>query len=840
MNSEYKIDEIVKATGGKCATKNSPESVISELLLDSRKLIHPSFTLFFAIKGPKLDGHNYIEELYDKGVRNFVVTREPAPGKFAEGNFIVVKNTITALQKLAGYHRSRFNLPVIAITGSNGKTIVKEWLYQLLHEDYEIVRNPKSYNSQTGVPLSLWQMDKTHTLGIFEAGISEPGEMEKLEKIIQPDIGVFTNIGEAHSEGFLNIRHKTKEKLTLFIKVKILIYCKDYPDINQSIAEINALSKGTDETENKIKTFGWSMSAAGDVQVTSVIQKQHHSYITCLYQNKEFDFEVPFTDKASVENAMHCLCVMLYLKKDLDVIKERMKNLVGIKMRLEMKDALNNSSLINDSYNSDLGSLRIAIDFLKQQNQHPKKTIILSDILQSGKGALELYTDVAKLLKENKINRFIGIGPDLKREKKLFDKIPNLEAEFYESTEAFLKNLDLTTFDNEVILLKGARKYRFEVVSKFFEKKVHETVLEINLNAIAHNLKVYQSMLNPETKIMAMVKAFSYGSGSFETANVLQFNRVDYLAVAYVDEGVELRKNGITSPIMVMNPEQRSFEAMIQYNLEPEIYSLHLLDRFAEILSLLRTEADGKYKIHLELETGMNRLGFDLGEIPQLIEKIQGNHQLQVASVFSHLAASEDAAYDDFTREQIRKFEEMSNMICGAFDYKILRHILNSNGITRHSYAQFDMVRLGIGLYGLDSSQVVQNRLMNVSTLKTTISQIKHVEKGGTVGYGRVGKVQEDKTIATVGLGYADGLSRKLSNGVGKILVNGQLAPIIGNVCMDMTMLDITGIEAHEGDEVIVFGTNPRIESIAQQAETIPYEILTSISVRVKRIYFQE
>ncbi len=834
MKPEYQIAEVVKAVGGKLLSKNKKETSIHELLLDSRKLIHPTQTLFFALGGMKLDGHSYIEELYKKGVRNFVVTKEPNTETFPDANFVLVKDAIIALQKLTGAHRSKFQLPVIAITGSNGKTVVKEWLYQLLHEDYHIVRSPKSYNSQVGVPLSLWLINNENTLGIFEAGISEAGEMQKLEKIIRPTIGVLTNVGEAHNEGFLSIRHKTKEKLNLFVNAEILIYCKDYPDINQSLGEINALR---DKPQN---VMSWSMSSEADVQVTSVLHKNNHSFITCVYQNKELEFEIPFSDKASVENAIHCACVMLYLKCKFSTIRERMKHLSRIAMRLEMKDAINNCSLINDTYNSDIGSLKIAIDFLKQQNQHPKKTVILSDILQSGRGEIDLYQEVANLLEECKVNRLVGIGTSLSRQKKLFEKNESLQFESYESTEDFLKNLDSSSFNNEVILLKGARRFRFEVIGKFLEKKAHETVLEINLNALTHNLKVYQSLLKPETKIMAMVKAFSYGSGSFEIANTLQFNRVDYLAVAYADEGIELRKNGITLPIMVMNPELRSFEAMIQYNLEPEIYSLNLLDKFTEVLALLRNGDDGKYKIHIELETGMNRLGFSKEEIPELIERIRPNHQLQIASVFSHLAASEDKAYDDFTKEQIKNFEAMSKLICDEFDYKILRHILNSNGITRRTKAQFDMVRLGIGLYGIDSSEKVNAKLLPVSTLKTTISQIKHVKKGDTVGYGRVGKVSKDKTIATVGIGYADGLSRKLSDKNGRMLVNGKLVPIIGNVCMDMTMLDITGTEASEGDEVIVFGNNPSVEEVAEAAETIAYEILTGISGRVKRVYFQE
>jgi alanine racemase len=840
MKAEYKISEIAKAIGGKLLGKTKKDYPLSELLTDSRKLQHADRTLFFALSGQKLDGHNYLEELYKKGVRCFVVTKELNAESFPEAQFILVQHAVPALQKVAGFHRNHFMFPVIAITGSNGKTVVKEWLYQLLHEDYNIVRSPKSFNSQIGVPLSLWNMSTENNLGIFEAGISEPDEMILLEKIIRPNIGIFTNIGEAHSEGFLNVKHKVKEKLKLFVNCDVLIYCKDYADISNSIAEVNSLSKGADETENKIRTLSWSIAGDADIQVLSIINKNNHSFISLRFKNKDLDFEIPFSDKASVENAIHCACVMLYLEKDFSVVRERMKHLSRIAMRLEMRDAVNNCSLINDSYNSDLGSLKIAIDFLKQQNQHPKKTVILSDILQSGRSEMDLYEEVASIIQQNEIHRFIGIGVSLTRQRKLFEKNAALLLECYETTEDFIRHLDSSSFQNEVILLKGARKFRFEIIGKFLEKKAHETVLEINLNAIAHNLKVYQNILNADTKIMAMVKAFSYGSGSFEIANVLQFNRCDYLAVAYADEGIELRKSGITLPIMVMNPEQRSFEAMIQNNLEPEIYSLSLFDRFTEILSLLRTEKDGAYKIHIELETGMNRLGFIENELDVLIEKIKSNPQIQVASVFSHLAASEDKAYDAFTQEQLRRFEKLSAKICGAFPYKIWRHILNSNGITRHTAAQFDMVRLGIGLYGIDASEKVGSRLMNVSTLKTTISQIKRVKKGESVGYGRVGKVSKDKTIATVGIGYADGLSRKLSNKTGRMLVNGHLVPVIGNVCMDMTMLDITGVDAQEGDEVIVFGQNPTVEEVAEAAETIPYEILTGISARVKRVYFQE
>jgi alanine racemase len=836
MNKGYSIKEIAVATGGKLTAGAGEEQQISYLLLDSRKLQQVSGTLFFALSGSRQDGQQYIEYLVSNGVSNFVVTDEALIEKYSLVNFIVVKDTLAALQKLAGFHRKKFNYPVISITGSNGKTIIKEWLYQLLNEDYNIVRSPKSFNSQIGVPLSLWQMSEDSNLAIIEAGISESGEMEKLERIIRPTIGILTNIGEAHNNGFLNLKHKTKEKLKLFIQTEILIYCKDHAEINQAVAEINAL-KGADA----IRTFTWSQHSDADLRIISILQQNNHSYISAQYKGQEFDFDIPFADKASIENAIHCACTMLILDKDSSLIRTRMRHLTRIAMRLEMKDAINNCSLINDSYNSDFESLRIAVDFLRQQNQHPRKTIILSDILQSGRGDLDLYAEVAKLLKQNNIFRLIGIGPSIMRERKIFERIELKELICYNSTEDLLKNLDTSIFHDEVILLKGARSFEFEKIARLLEKKAHQTVLEINLNALVNNLKVYQSILKPETKMMAMVKAFSYGSGSYEIANVLQFNRINYLAVAYADEGIELRKNGITLPIMVMNPEERSFEAMITHDLEPDIYSLSLLEKFVGVLKLKRNNTDPHYKIHIEVETGMNRLGFESADIAILIEKIKSSESISIASIFSHLAASESAAYDEFTKEQIARFEEMSVAIKEQFNYSIIRHILNSSGIARHSYAQYDMVRLGIGLYGLDPTPSVQSLLLPVSSLRTTISQIKHVKAGDSVGYGRMGKVDQDKTIATVGIGYADGLSRKLSNGRGHMLVSNHLAPVIGNICMDMTMLDITGIEqVIEGDEVVVFGNNPRVEDIAQASETIPYEILTGVSSRVKRVYFQE
>ncbi len=842
MEKQLRLDDLVKELHGSWLQKGESDMPFAELLTDSRRLGDAASTLFVAIPGSRLNGHDYLEELYRKGVRNFLVSEEAPLHQLQGAHVLKVKNTLQALQKLAAWKRRQFSFPVIGITGSNGKTIVKEWLYQLLHEDFHIVRSPKSYNSQLGVPLSLWQMDETHNLGIFEAGISEPGEMEKLESMIRPEIGLFTNIGEAHSEGFLNIRHKTKEKLKLFVQCKVLVYCMDYPDINQSIAEINALSKSAENHDNKIKTFSWSFHADSDLQVKSLVLHNNRAYLSCQYGERLYDLELPFTDKASVENALHCCALMLYLGYGFETIASRVKNLSRIAMRLEMKEAQNNCILINDSYNSDMGSLRIALDFLNQQNRTSRKTVILSDILQSGKGEIELYEEVGKMLSDAGVHRLIGVGPALSRQRKYLDKSGLPEIVCYKDTEDLLSHYEELVFLNESILLKGARKFKFEIIGKLLEKKAHETVLEINLNALIKNLKTYQNLLNPDTKVMAMVKAFSYGSGSFEIANALQFNRVDYLAVAYADEGVELRKAGISLPIMVMNPEQRSFETMLSYRLEPDLFNLPLFRKFAEAARIFRGKRSLQFRIHLELETGMNRLGFAEKDLPELCSLLKEHCELlEVASVFSHLSASEDSRFDDFTESQIERFERMSLVLSDACPKPFLRHILNTGGILRHSRAQFDMVRLGIGLYGVDASAKIQSKLENVSTFKTTIAQIKEVEAGESVGYGRAGRAESPMRIATVRVGYADGLPRSLSQGKGYMSIHGQKAPIIGNICMDMSMLDITGLEhVNEGDEVIIFGHDPDIRSLAQLAGTIPYELLTGISQRVKRIYYQE
>jgi alanine racemase len=826
---EHSIEKIAGIVEGK-AFINAPDNTLVEvLMIDSRKIARASTSLFFAIKGDRHNGHNFVESCLISGVRNFVVAAIQPEWENAKANFIVVKDTLAALQKLAAEHRSQFSIPVIGITGSNGKTIVKEWLYQLLRADKNIVRSPKSYNSQTGVPLSVWQINSEHELALIEAGISQPDEMGRLQKIIQPTIGLFTNIGTAHDEKFESLNQKVIEKLKLFSSSDILIYCRDYNAIHSEISQADFLPE-------KLKLFSWSRKLNADLQIGRISMNHNETEIQGVFKNVFLKIKIPFTDDASIENAIHCWALMLHLGYAQEVIEEKMALLTSIAMRLELKDGINGCSIINDSYNSDIGSLTIALDFLNQQKQHEKRTIILSDILQSGRNEEHLYYEVAALLEAKGIDRLIGIGEAISHQEKLF----NLSKQFYSGTDEFLKKFSPTDFKDETVLLKGARPFGFERISKVLQQKAHETVLEINLNALVHNLNYYRSRLKPTTKIMAMVKAASYGSGSFEIANTLQFHRTDYLAVAYTDEGVELRKAGITLPIMVMNPEMQSFEVMIQYKLEPEIYNFRLLSQLSEVLKKQNVESSFFFPIHLKFDTGMHRLGFEESDIAQLIVRLQNNKNILIQSVFTHLAASDESVHDHFSKSQLEKFNLMSEQITSVFNYPILRHALNSAGSTRFSEFQFDMVRLGIGLYGFASSQHEQRHLQNVATLRTAISQIKNISAGETIGYNRKAKLERDTQIATVAIGYADGVNRKLGNSIGKMLVNGKLAPIIGNVCMDMCMLDITDVAAKEGDEVVVFGAELSANELAKSLNTIPYEILTSISQRVKRVYFQE
>ena len=822
----YTIQQVAQAIDGTLHLNAPTKNEIISLLTDSRRILNPETTLFFAIKGERHDGHRFIQQLFKEGVRNFIISEWSDDFKNLSANFILVNDALNALQLLTTFHRKHFKYPVIAITGSNGKTIVKEWLYQLLRSDLSIIRSPKSYNSQIGVPLSVWGMQVENQIAIFEAGISMPGEMIKLEKIIHPTIGIFTNIGSAHDENFKSTDEKVLEKLELFHGVKTFIYCKDYSSIYDHVQNFQF-------DDSSVRIFTWSKKSKADLQVGRISKNNDDTEIQAVYNNDFINISIPFIDDASVENSILCWAVMLEMGIEQETIKERMLHLSPVAMRLEMKNGINNCSVINDSYNSDIGSLTIALDFLNQQKQHDKKTVILSDILQSGKNENILYKEVDALLKAKGIQSLIGIGPAISRQENCF----SMKKKFFNSTDEFLRDFSTSEFRDETILLKGARLFGFEKISKVLQQKAHETVLEINLNSLVHNLNYYRSRLKPQTKIMAMVKATSYGSGSFEVANILQFHHADYLAVAYSDEGVELRKSGIGLPIMVMNPELMNFETMIKYRLEPEIYNFRQLNQLAEVLK--KQDID-PLKIHLKLDTGMHRLGFEEREINELVVRLTNNKNLHIQSVFTHLAGSDEAEHDGFTKLQFERFKKMSTEVIANFNYPIIRHVLNSSGILRFGEEQYEMVRLGIGLYGIASTPNEQNHLQQVATLKTTISQIKNVPANETIGYSRKGKVKRDTIVATVAIGYADGINRRLSNGVGKMMVNGKLAPIIGNVCMDMCMLDITEIPAKEGDEVIVFGTDYPVTEMAKAIGSIPYEVLVNVSQRVKRVYFHE
>lgn len=827
----YTIEQIAKITSGKWGDKNPQATRPLYLSLDSRKITFPESTVFFSIKTPHQNASSFIETLYKNGVRNFVTDdKNINPAIFPLANIIVVSNTIAALQTLAVYHRNRFkDLPTIGITGSNGKTIVKEWLNQLLEKDYSIVRSPKSFNSQIGVPLSILNINEKNSLGIFEAGISLPGEMKNLEKMIQPNVGILTNIGNAHDEGFANRKQKIREKLILFKHASHLIFCADNKEV---VSEIKVFQN----KNNHLQLFSWGKEIDTILQIRAIKKSHLDCTIEAVYKRKRVSIIIPFTDEASIENAINCWCVLFILNNTSEEVFQRFHSLYPIAMRMELKQGINNCTLINDSYSNDLQSLNIALNFLNQQKQHSARTLIFSDILQSGLPLKELYTQVARLLQQNKIDRLFGIGKDISLHQKEFSF---LKAQFFfENTEDFLKKMQTHIFHDETILIKGARQFEFEKISHALEQKVHQTVLSINLNALVHNLKKYKEKLKPSTKIMAMVKAFGYGSGSHEIASVLEYNKVDYLAVAYADEGVELRKAGITLPIMIMNIDSSAFDSIVNNNLEPEIFSFALLDSFIEYLKINDIK---DYPVHIKIDTGMHRLGFVEREMNALCETIFQNHFIKIKSVFTHLAASDDAGEDDFTLQQFTVFKRCCAAIEKVLDYEFDKHIANTSAISRLPQIQMNMVRLGIGLYGIDSNKKMQRELQNVSTLTTTISQIKKIKAGETVGYGRKAKVKKDSTIATVRIGYADGYSRNLGNGVGKMWIQNKLVPVIGNVCMDMTMLDITGIKnIKEGDEVIVFGGPLSLQTVADWAQTIPYEIMTGISQRVKRIYFEE
>ena len=827
----YSIQDIQQIIQAHWLHKNAPEDVVEYLLFDSRQVAAPERSVFFALPGERHDGHRYVADLYKTGVRNFVVSQNFDDKAFPDANVLQVKNTLEALQALARYHRSRFDIPVVGITGSNGKTVVKEWLWQLLSPDFHIVRSPKSYNSQIGVPLSVWQMRPEHTLALFEAGISRPGEMERLGNIIQPEIGIFTNIGPAHREGFKNDEEKIREKMRLFDPARLLVVSADNPSILAAAQEWR-------NRQDERQLFTWSKNGApADVQIIEIqTDADGFTQIRAAFRQmiELAAIEIPFSDSASIENAIHCWAVLHLLGIPQKNIAERMRRLEPVEMRLELKSGIRHCTLVNDFYNNDLASLRIALQFARHQARTGKVTLILSDILQSGLPARELWEQVAAAVQMQGVGRLIGIGPAIPAIRAFLPA--GFETVFYPETESFLQNIAIHDFHDELILLKGARTFEFERIARRLEQKAHKTLLEVNLTALVHNMNAYKRLLQPGTRTMAMVKAAGYGSGSAEVAKLLEFHRIDYLGVAYTDEGIELRHSGVNLPILVLNPEPASFDAMYRFRLEPEVYSLQMLDELIHF-----TGKEKQLSVHLKLDTGMHRLGFEAADIQPLTERLLQYPNLRVQSVFSHLSASDAAQHDAFTHRQASVFRELSDRIGAALGYMPIRHICNTGGIVRFPEYHFDMVRLGIGLYGIDSAGL-QDQLRVVNTLKATISQIKEIPTGDTVGYNRnSGPLQHPTRIATISIGYADGFLRLAGGGRFSVLVRGHRAPTIGNVCMDMTMVDITGIQAaREGDEVVIFGEDPPVQELAVCLQTIAYEVFTNISERVKRVYWQE
>lgn len=817
----YTLQKISEITKGELI--GNGEVLIRSIETDSRQLLISNDNIFIAIHGERHDGHRYIPDLLKRGIVNFLV--EEIPRNLPEHttiNIVKVPNTIQALQVLASEYRSGLKMPVVAITGSNGKTVIKEWLADCLSEKHLVSKSPKSYNSQIGVPLSVWMIKENADWSIVEAGISKPGEMIRLEEIIHPDYGIFTNLGEAHQENFNDPEQKATEKLKLFRSVKYLYYCRDHETIHKVIAQQNSIPEE--------KLVSWSyIEKDAYLFIRDVKKGTENSVIRIVVENKSHTLTIPFTDEASIENCLHIVCFLFHNRFHEDYIQHALSKLIPVAMRLELLKGIRNSTLINDSYNSDIISLKIALDYLSLQNQHPRKAVILSDLKQTGRNPEELYDEVFRMVASYKPDQFIAIGDNISSAKSSM-----LNSRKYKTTEEFLSDLKNLDFSNHAILVKGARDFGFENIVSALSEKKHTTQLEINLNNLTYNLNYFRSLLQNKTRIMVMVKALAYGSGSYEIANHLQHQKVDYLGVAFTDEGIALRKAGIHLPILVMSPMAHEYDDIIDYNLEPEIFSPEGLKNFS---SVIKRKQLSDYPVHLKLDTGMHRLGFMPNELNVLTASLKEYSNVFIKGVFSHLAVSDNPKENDFTEKQISAFSEMYIKITDALGYKPMRHILNSAGIERFAKAHFEMVRLGIGLHGISTTG---KKLKPVSTLRTRINQIKTIPAKDTIGYNRRGKFNRDAEIAIIPIGYADGLDRKLGNGTGYVICGNKKAPFVGDICMDLSMIDVSGIRVREGDEVIVFGEENPIGDIAKQIGTIPYEILTNVSARVKRIYVNE
>lgn len=834
----YSISTIQNWLDAEWLLKNDKTQDIEHLAFDSRRIAFPERTLFLALTAQR-DGHDFIADAYRRGVRHFLVSKNIDTQPFSEANILKVDDVLRGLQALARRHREQFpHLKVIGITGSNGKTIVKEWLFELLRDDFNIVRSPASFNSQIGVPMSVWQIRPEHDLAIIEVGVSAAGEMDELVAIVQPTIGIFTNLGAAHDAGFTSRLAKAKEKFKLFEYVKYLIF------------NDNGVIRPVSLALTKIKKISWSETETADLFIKEKqVQSDGSAKIKAVFHKKNIETHLPFSDRAMLENAYLCWLTMLTLKTPPSVCAARLAHLGSLAMRLDVRSGINGSVIVNDSYSNDLTSLAIALDVLVQKSRNLPRIVILSDLLQTVGDAKMVYQQVAQLLNEKSVHKLIGIGDSIVLIKKYLSQ--NIDFQYFKTTYDFLQQIQNTEFQQSAILIKGARLFGFERIAARLSAKTHKTILEVNLDALAHNLSVFRNLLrevndskpkaqnSKPPKLMAMVKASAYGSGSDEVAHLLEQRGMDYLTVAYTDEGVSLRKAGIKLPIMVMNPEEASFDTMQRFELEPEIYSLNLLNNFVRFLE--NTEGDAFCKIHLKFDTGMHRLGFEATDIQQVITILKLNPRIEVAAIFTHLAATDGPEHDGFTHTQVARFVKMYDEITEGIGYKPMRHVLNSSGIYRFPEYHFDMVRLGRGLYGVAVLEEMQRQLQVVQTLKATISQIKNIPKEETIGYSRKGILHRDSRVATISIGYADGLRRTASGGKFSVFLHGKYAPTVGNVCMDMTMIDVTDIpEAREGDDVEVFGQNISIQTLAEAIGTIPHEVFTSISERVKRVYFQE
>lgn len=817
-------------------------------LFDSRKmLLSPEKYIFFALAMPTRDGHQFIAELYARGLRRFVIALSRCAElsqNFPQALFLAAENPLQTLQQWAATHRQKFTpKAVIGITGSNGKTIVKEWLYQLIEPLAPLVKSPQSYNSQIGVPVSVLALAQNHQYAIFEAGISKVGEMEKLAQIIAPNVGLFTNIGAAHSENFSSKAEKAREKAKLFALCPIIFYNGNNPILAESLRQtcpnsqcvaikINSDKLGNQlEIENQINVNIIANNPNTETQSTKTT-------ININWQKVNETFILPFNDVASVENAVQAIILALYLGAPAADLNSKLAALRNVAMRLEQKQGANNCQIIDDTYTNDLQAMFVALDFMRRQARYSRRTLIFSAYPYASEDDFLLFL---QSLQQAGVQRLICVGDSSNFSSTFFNFSHSLakdnHIQLIQSTDtnailAAIQSRELT-FERETILVKGSRAAQFERVVLALQQQKHDTELLVNLSAIGQNFQFYRRLLRPNTKTMAMVKAFAYGSGSSEVAQLLAAQGVDYLGVAYPNEGIALRQDGIRQPILVMNVSPEAYTLMLDYDLEPVIYSWKTLRDFNLFLSAKKQRA----RIHLEVDTGMRRLGFDTkADADALFEFLAAAPYLEVASIFSHLATAEAEQHDDFTRQQIGKFSDFTAAYSLRLGEQPLRHLLNSAGVARwRAEAEFDMVRLGICLHGIGAKN-----LMPVAAWQTVISQIRELAPSQTVGYGRAGKSEISTRIATIAIGYADGFRRAAGNGRAKVWINGHLCPTIGNVCMDMAFIDLGDTPAQEGDRVVIFGAQNPIEHLAAALDTIPYELLTNVGMRVPRIFYEE